>query len=297
VARVLLTGASGMLGKQVFDKLISHEGYEVYTVSRKLFVISKNHFVKDIGDNSQLKQVLNDCQPEIVINCAAYVNLDFCEKEHAATDMLHQHAVKTLSSYSSVQALYYISTDSVFDGQRGNYTEADHVSPLNYYAQSKVNGEMEALKNARNAYVIRTNILGFNSISGKSLFEWAYQNLSAGNNINGFSNVYFNPLYVGDLADMLVSFIGMSCDPGIYNFASQPVVSKYDVVKKIARAFEFNEELIKPAILNNSHLETLRPLNTTLNTDKINRLGIEVPQIDTCIHHLLNDFLKYGIRI
>ena len=286
-----------MLGKQVLSKLIIQEKYEIFTVSRNPLEISSNHFINDIADSDQLIQVLKACQPEIVINCAAYVNLDYCEKNHIKTDLLHQHAVSILSSYPTVESLYYISTDSVFDGQRGNYSENDTTNPLNFYASSKLNGETEVLKKAKKPYIIRTNILGFNSIAGKSLFEWAYQNLSSGNNIKGFSNVYFNPLYVGDLAEMLISFIEMNCNPGIYNFASQPAVSKYTTLLKIADVFGFDIGLVKPMDLDISQTDIIKPLNTTLDTHKIATLGIEVPDIDTCIHNLYNDFCKYGIRI
>ena len=295
--KVLLTGASGMLGKMILKELNVQEKYEVFTVSRTELEISDNHFINDIGDQNQLIHVLRSCQPEIVINCAAYVNLNFCEKNHNETMLLHQHAVSILSSYASVQSLYYISTDSVFDGQRGNYEEGDVVNPLNYYALSKLRGESEACKNAKNSFIIRTNIFGFNSTTGNSLFEWAYQNLSTGNNINGFTNVYFNPLYVGDLSKMIISFMQMNCSAGIYNFASNQYISKYTFLFKIAEVFGFNTELIRPIPLDVSQITSIRPLNTTLNTNKINNLGINVPNIDICIENLYNDFKKNVARV
>jgi dTDP-4-dehydrorhamnose reductase len=297
MAKILLTGASGMLGKQIFSKISLQQKHEIFTVSRNEFEISENHFIGDIANPHQLLQILNECKPEIVINCAAYVNLDYCEKNHLETNMLHQDAVSTLSTYPSVESLYYISTDSVFDGQRGNYSEDDITNPLNYYATSKLNGEYATLKYAKKAFIIRTNILGFNSKTGKSLFEWAYQNLFANISIGGYTNVYFNPLYVGDLAQMLIEFLNINCDPGIYNFASQRAISKYSFLLKIANVIDCDVGLIKPIILNNSNIDTIRPLNTTLTTSKITNLGINVPTIDICINNLYNDFLDYGIRI
>ncbi|MCW3115990.1 MAG: dTDP-4-dehydrorhamnose reductase [Chitinophagaceae bacterium] len=295
--KVLLTGASGMLGKMLFKELNVQKRYEVFTVSRTELKISDKHFINDIGDHNQLTQILRSCEPEIVINCAAYVNLDFCEKNQTQTSLLHQRAVSILSSYPSVQSLYYISTDSVFDGQSGNYDEEDLVNPLNYYALSKLHGESETLKKAKNGFIIRTNIFGFNSTAGKSLFEWAYQNLSTGNSINGFTNVFFNPLYVWNLSKMIISFMQMNCSTGIYNFASNQGISKYMFLFKIAEVFGFDTKLIKPIRLDISQMNAMRPLNTTLNTNKINNLGINVPNIDICIQNLYNDFKKDVTRV
>jgi dTDP-4-dehydrorhamnose reductase len=297
VTRVLVTGASGMLGQQIFNKLVDKKKYQVFTVGRKSLKISDNHFKSDIGEHDQLMQVLKTCEPEVVINCAAYTNLDYCEKNHTETDFLHRHAISVISLFPSVQSLYYISTDSVFDGQKADYSETDDTNPLNYYAQSKLNGEKEALKNAKNAYVIRTNIVGFGSKEGKSLFEWAYKNLSLGNRINGFSNVYFNPLYTGDLAEMLITFMEINNKPGIYNFASHPAISKYEFLDKLTKAMGFKPDMITPVYLDNSQINTMRPLNTTLNTNKISNLGISIPNIDICIKNLVNDFLKNGTGI
>ncbi len=295
--KVLLTGASGMLGNKLFEKLIAQNKYEIFTVGRDSFTVNDKHFISDISDAKQLTNVLQACNPEIVINCAAYVNLDYCEKNQLQADLLHNQAVALISSYKSVKAVYYVSTDSVFDGQRGDYFETDITNPLNYYATSKLNGEKAALKYAQKAFILRTNIFGFNSKLGNSLFEWAYRNISKGEKINGFSNVYFNPLYVSDLADMITIFIEKCANPGIYNLGSQPVISKYTFLYKIAQVFNYDTNLIGSVLLDNSLQKTLRPLNTTLNTTKIHNLGIQPPDIDFCIKHLHIDFLAHGNRI
>lgn len=291
MTRILITGASGMLGRHVFEKFKADDRYRIYTVSRHGFG-HEDHIIADLAKPAQLEEALVKCQPEVVINCAAYTNLSFCEQNQAETAALHQEAVAGIAKFPSVKKLYYVSTDSVFDGQKGNYTELDEPNPLNYYAKSKYLGELEALTHSKKGYVIRTNILGYKSASGNSLFEWAYKSLAAATQIKGFDNVYFNPLYVGNLAKMILSFVNKEADGGIYNFGSAPAISKYQFLLKVADVAGFEKNLITAVSLDNSAGDLVRPLNTTLDLEKITRSGISVPGIDECINQLYRDFIN-----
>lgn len=290
---VLVTGGSGMLGSFVVRSLLHDPAYKVYTVSRAgINVAGTHHASLDITDGALLNRFLTEVQPEIIVHCAAMVDVNACETEREYAYALHVKSTEWLCQFPTVNRFIYISTDSVFDGQRGNYTETDAVNPLNYYAQTKLEGEVSVQRFAKHYTILRTNILGFHTPVKKSLFEWAYTSLCTKTVINGFENVYFNPLYCGDLSALVGKLLKTESESGVYHVGSSNPVSKYTFLKRVAEFFEFGEDLVKPVKLDSSSLGAVRPLNTVLVTDKIERKGFNMPDMEQTIHQLCVDFSK-----
>jgi len=289
--RILITGGTGMLGADVFSTFGNTPGYEVYSVSRMASGNNKNHLTGDLTDAEKLKVMLRDLQPEIIIHCAAQVNVNACETDKEYADAIHVKATENLAKYSSAKQFIYISTDSVFDGQRGNYSETDVTNPLNYYALTKLRGEEAAARFARHYAIIRTNIIGFHQPIQGSLFEWAYKSLSSNTKIKGFDNVMFNPMYCAILAEKLVQFLGRDFPSGIYNFGASDAISKYEFLRRIAGKFNFDETLITAEkLVNDPEKGAIRPLNTSLNVSKVTGLGLTMPTMDENIDLLYKDF-------
>lgn len=286
--KILLTGASGMLGKE-FLKLLSSD-FLIYTIGRNSIKTSKNHYSIDITDEDYLKKVLDLINPEIIIHCAANVNLNDCESNYENAYNLHVNSTKVLASHSKVDKFIYISTDSVFDGTKGNYTEEDTVNPLNYYSQTKFLGEEIVLRFAQNPYIIRTNIIGFSSILGNSFFEWGFNELKKSVNIKGFNDVFFNPLYTKDLAYKVNELLLLNIPKGIYNFSSSTTISKHQFLIEIAKKNNFDINLIQSISIDEMNLGIKRPKNTTLNNDKARKYGIDFPTIEQTIDNLIVDF-------
>lgn len=291
--KVVITGATGMLGQHLYKAFSSNPAYEVYGVSRhRAHMPADRHIQLDMTDTAQLEVAITALQPEIVIYAAALVNVDLCEKDKEYAYALHVTAAKRLSELPSVKSFVYISTDAVFDGQRGNYTETDNCNPLNYYAMSKMLGEQELLKGSADIYIVRVNIYGFHATPGSSLFEWAWKSLTEGKEITGFDNVYFNPLYVGALARLVLELCEKKIKKGVYHFGTSDALSKYDFLLSIVKAFNFDRSLLLKKPLDPSKFEALRPLNTTLSTNKIVEAGIRMPSFDEGMSELLKDFKK-----
>ena len=122
--------------------------------------------------------------------------------------------------------LTHISTDAVFDGKMGDYTEEDPPNPLSVYARTKLEGERTVAAEYPNAIIARVNFYGF-SLSGKrSLAEFFLNNLIDKKQVNGFVDVMFSPLYVTDLVDTLVKMIEKELS-GLYHVVSPESLSKY----------------------------------------------------------------------
>lgn len=268
--KVLVTGSSGMLGKDIVEILSNNINYSVYGFSRTLNpCLSDDHqVIGDLTDFKFLSSSLDEINPDVIIHCAAIVNVDECETNKRLAEALHRDVTEILARYKSGSTRFiHISTDSVFDGQKGNYTEEDIPNPINYYAKTKRDGEIVVLENNHNAVVIRTNIYGFHLEHGNSLVEWAIDNLKQGKSINGFTDVYFNPVYTKQLCEVIQDIIPAKYFKDILNVASKECCSKYEFLLHIAQQFNFNTGLITKNSVKNFDFLAPRPINTTLNAN------------------------------
>ncbi len=264
-----------MLGQSLILTLKQNGFKEIYMISK-----TKNIMLDDVN----LIQ-LNDLESRSLnfycfFHCAAEVNVNLCEKDfkHA----IHSNVDYTRLLFSKIKSekLFYISTDAVYDGFIGDYKEVDNTSPINNYAKSKLLGEKVVDELAEKYYIIRTNIFGRNSKNKNSLFEWGENEIKQGKNIPGYTNMFFNPLYVGHLAQVLFELMGSNLNFGIYNVGSSDYISKYDFLQQEAEFLDCNQELIQPIEYVPQNDNVVRPLNTTLNCNKLLK---EMPNLDLSI--------------
>ena len=271
--KVLLTGHTGMLGQALVDELLKNRDLEVMGVSRQYKPGCSYKQVKcDFYDSNLINTVLEEVKPDIIVHVAGLVNLKSCEDDPQWADAIHVDATNILSSYQPKKTRFiYISTDSVFDGKKGGYSENEVPIPLNYYSKSKLEGEKVALNNNPNTLILRTNIYGVNSSTGHSLVEWAIKELRQGHEITGFSDVFFNPLSTGQCASVIHYFMNDTyC--GILHLGSDEVMSKYDFLCQLANVFEFDLNLIRKGDSLQVSLYPDRPLNTSLDVSNLRRL-------------------------
>ncbi|MDW7670055.1 MAG: sugar nucleotide-binding protein, partial [Bacillota bacterium] len=140
-----------------------------------------------------------------------------------------------------------------------------------------------------NSVIVRTNIYGFHKPIGNSLFEWAYGNIKNGNNINGFNDVFFNPVYTKQLA-IGIQKISPTDFSGVINIGCEENISKYELLIKFAKVFNIDNRLIKPVSVDNGILEAKRPKNTTLDLKKMKKvLGISF-SLDSGVNELYLDY-------
>lgn len=271
--KILITGSNGMLGKDIVRIFSERQSYNLYGINRLKDNYQNIHgYVCDIKNFGMLNSILEEINPSIIIHCAANINLDACEKEREYAYKINAKATEVLASYNAPRTKFvYISTDSVFDGLTGNYKEGDETYPLNYYAFTKLEGERLALIANPNSIIIRTNIYGLHTDKGNSLVEWGLKNLINGKDIIGFSDVFFNPVYTKQLAEACYELI-KSEFVGLVNVASNEKLSKYDFLVKLANQFELNDNLIQKDTVDKMKFKAKRPKNTTLDTEKINKL-------------------------
>jgi dTDP-4-dehydrorhamnose reductase len=272
---ILVTGSTGMLGESIVNNLLKNNGFKLYGLSRtNTALLPTSHQIQlDLSEGS-FESLLKDwLTPDVIIHTAAYVNLSFCEEHPDKANGLHVAASAKLAALYPEALFIYISTDSIFEGEKGNYTEFDIPAPLNHYARTKYLGELEVQKSTSNAVVIRTNIYGKRSGKSGGLAEWAISNLTKKISINGFDDVIFNPLYTGQVANFLELFILNEYDfRGIINLGCEEFVSKYAFIKMLAKTFRLDQELIQKDKMRGKPSDLQRPFNTSLNVSKCKAL-------------------------
>lgn len=290
MSRYLVTGASGLLGLNLCLQVASQVDVigitnDVSLVNTPFPVIKKN-----LAEFNEIENLINRYKPDVIFHCAAMANIDQCESNPELAFRVNAELPGELARYSQKMGikLVHISTDAVFDGHKGNYVETDPPAPLGVYAKSKLEGENLVTANNPDAIVARVNFYGF-SISGKrSLSEFFLNNLMSQKQMMGFTDVYFSPLLVNDLVDLLIQITNKNLS-GIYHTLSCESLSKYQFGCMLAEKFSLDKNLIKPVSVQDSDLIATRSLNLTLNTQKISSaLGTALPDQKSGIDRLFS---------
>lgn len=279
---ILVTGASGLLGSN-FVVEARQKGEDIVAIyNRNRIYFPQIETVRaDMTDINKIDELFKSFKPEYVVHCAALTNVEWCEMHPYETFEVNVGMPRNLAiAAERVGARFvYISTDSVFDGRQGNYSEKDIPAPINVYAKSKLAGEIAVQEESRSSLIIRTDIYGWNACEKFSLAEWILNELESNRTINGFTDVIFTPILVNDLSRIVLAAMKYELN-GIYNVAGSHACSKYEFARCIAEIFNLNERLIVPASIDDSKLRVSRPKNVGLIVKKISeKLNLEMPNV------------------
>lgn len=277
--RILVTGASGLLGLNL--ALEAAREHTVFaTVNRNTLNTSAFSVLQvDLLAPGAVERLLDQTQPEWVIHCAALANLDACEANPALAEKLNTELPRKLAAHVARGGarLVHVSTDAIFDGQRGDYSEEDSPNPLGVYAQTKLGGERAVTGANPDAIIARVNFYGWSLTGKRSLSEFFFYNLQAGKPVLGFTDVYFCPLLTNDLAHILIKMLEKGLG-GIYHVVSSECISKYNFGVALAHKFGLDEDLISPSSVVQAGLKAARSPTLTLRTEKLSRaLGNSLP--------------------
>ena len=259
--------------------------HEVIGVDRGRMQSAPFQVIKTNFFNSHaFEPMLDSTQPDWVINCAALANLDECEKHPDQAKILNVDLPRELASACAKRNTKFIhlSTDAVFDGTKdGAYTEKDEPSPPGVYSQTKLEGERAVQQVNPNALIARVNFYGWSLGGRRSLAEFFVNNLSEGNNVNGFTDVTFCPMWVNHLAQTLVAMLEKNLH-GLYHVVGAQPMNKYQFGVEVARKFRLNESLISPQSVERSSLTAKRSHNLWLSIHKLSTdLGRPLPDFST----------------
>lgn len=229
--KVLLTGSNGMLG-QAIKKVLSSDEVQVFGIDK-----TDADFCFDLLDDEKIGNCICQLKPDIIINAAAIVDINLCERDHGTAYCINGRLPGILAEQCRKYGIYFIqiSTDHYYT-DHGNriHKETDKIELVNEYARSKYVGEQLALT-YENSLVLRTNIVGFRGHGSPTFVEWALQTICSGEQMSLFNDFYTSSICVSDFAEILSEIIPLRpC--GIYNLASSTVSSKKDFILALSNA-------------------------------------------------------------
>lgn len=285
VDKVLLLGATGMLGQSIGEQL-KGEGYEVAGVARH-----NADYNIDLTIDDELKACVDSFKPDIVINSAADTDIDKCESK--GVFRINGRLPGVLANLCRERDTYFIhiSTDHYYTGD-GNkkHKETDNVHIINEYARSKYCGELFALT-YENALILRTNIVGFRGDRHRKTFvEWAIDEIKKDNMVNLYTDFYTSSMHTADFSKSLSRILANKRISGIYNLASSQVSNKRDFVCDLSVMLfgsepKYNADSIK------SHGGVMRAESLGLDTGKIeNELGYRMPDLSQTLCSIKSEY-------
>ncbi len=270
--RILVTGSNGMLGQRTVEYYSRFNDIELLATSVENESVIKNidYIQCDISNRNEIKKVIYDFCPDVIINTAAYTNVDKSETERELAWKINVKGVEYLAEASRVidSHLIHISTDYIFDGKNGPYNENDVPNPLGYYGRTKLASE-NALKISAIKYtILRTNVLyGTAKFSRPDFVKWVVDSLRNNIEIKIVDDQINNPTFIDDLVQAINTVIELRKE-GIYNIGGIEFLSRYEFTLMIADYFGLDKSLINKIKTSDLNQPARRPLKSGLITIK-----------------------------
>ena len=283
--KILVTGSNGQLGSEL--RFLS-------TIYKSFDWIFKDKNNLDISDLLNLESKLNIISPDIIINCAAYTNVEKAEFNREISNKVNNNAVSIIAKWSFINnvKLIHFSTDYVYSGNsKKPIMESQITNPINYYGITKLFGDNVCQENNPNSIIIRTS--GNFSVYGNNFVKKILKKMSVQNIINVVNDQIFSPTYVRNLAFALMSIINNKIwVPGIYNYTNEGSTSWYQFAIDIKSISGF-ETKIKPVSLSDFNINVKRPKYTILDTNKIKKtFNILIPHYKTGLEETIKTLIN-----
>lgn len=276
---ILITGSNGLLGQKIVKQCQEQDlnfWATSYGDNRNPDCPAEKYKELDITDEVQVKDVLDSCHPTHVINTAAMTNVDQCEEEQEACEKINVTAVGFLYEWCKENNCHFqhLSTDFVFDGEKGNYKEEDEVNPLSVYAKSKVKSE-EILVNGTyaNWSIVRTIIVfgtGYN-LSRSNIVLWGREAVMQGKELTIVDDQFRAPTWAEDLAKGCLLIVTKN-QKGIFHISGPETCSVLEWLQRIARFYKQDEKLIVPISSTTLNQKAKRPPKTGFDLTKAYRI-------------------------
>ena len=284
--KVLVIGSDGQLGLEFQEISNSYNFLSwVFSTTKTL----------DLLRLDTISPFLNDTNPSVIINCAAYTSVDKAETESKLANIINYRAVDIISRWTSEnnKKLIHISTDYVFDGLSDiPLNENSHTNPINEYGRSKLNGEQACLKNDPNAIVIRTSWLY--SIFGKNFVKTMIDLMKKNSSVKVVNDQIGSPTYAYDLAKVIIDIIMNSENKsGLFHYSNEGEISWFEFARSIKELYKLDCEIIG---VSSKEFKTLakRPQYSLLNKLKIKKtFNLDIPNykqsLEDCIKVIKNE--------
>ncbi|MBK6507656.1 MAG: dTDP-4-dehydrorhamnose reductase [Ignavibacteria bacterium] len=270
---ILVTGSNGLLGQAVSKMFIRETDHDIMLTSAE-----DGSYVKDIHEyhtlditrKDDVKKIASEFIPDVIVNCAAFTNVDLCETERELSWKINVDGVKNLIIAARINnaRVIHFSTDYVFDGKNGPYSEEDVPNPISFYGREKLASENALKTSDVNHTIIRTLVLYGTGEKVKSNFVlWMIDKLKNNEPVNIVTDQISNVTMIEDLALGTMRIVDRGCS-GIYNIAGNDILSRYDFAMKVCEVFGYDKGLVRPITSELLNQPAPRPMKSGLTTFK-----------------------------
>ena len=286
--KILITGANGFLGYYLTEQLLEKKFSVIATGKgecRLPFTHDKNfqYLSMDFTDPFSIHDVFENIKPDVVIHAGAMSKPDECEANQMLAYLVNVEGTVQLliNSADSKSFFVYLSTDFVFDGEKGMYTENDIPNPVNYYGRTKLEAE-EAVKEYEFDWAIVRTVLvyGKNHSGHNNILKIVKEKLEKGEEYNVVDDQVRTPTYVEDLAKGIVSIVEKKAT-GIFHLSGKDILTPYQMAIKTSEILQLDNSVLKKVTASSFNQPARRPLKTGFVIDKARKeLGYEPLSFD-----------------
>ncbi|MFH8119749.1 MAG: dTDP-4-dehydrorhamnose reductase [Candidatus Aenigmatarchaeota archaeon] len=268
--KILVTGSSGLLGIKVIDELSKNFDVIPSYSSKKLY---KEAIKMDVTSWDDVKKVFSKVRPDVVVHTAAMTNVDSCEIDKRKAWVINAAGTKNVAEACKEfdSKLIYISTDYVFDGEKGMYKEEDKPNPINYYGFTKLKGEEFVQEICSDWLILRTSTLYGAHPSKECFVTWVIKELKKENEVRVVTDQFTSPTLTNDLAKIISKLIKKD-EKGVFHTAGSERISRYNLAIKISEIFDLNRSLIRPITSKELEWEAKRPKDSSFDVTKISKI-------------------------
>jgi dTDP-4-dehydrorhamnose reductase len=269
--KILIIGASGLIGGYLMPEFKA-----LGQTKGTAFPQSEGFITLDMRDAKEASRLFGEYKPDIVICAAAISNVEYCQQEPVESAGVNIEGTKNIINLikESGAKFIFLSSEYVFDGQAGPYSEEDKASPINEYGRQKLEIERFIQKELKDYLIIRTTVVYGWERQGKNFVIQLLKKLSCGIKMNVPSDQISSPTYAAELALAIRQLIEKD-KRGIYNIVGSQVMSRYDFAKEACKVFGLDLKLLVPVTTEKLAQKAKRPLKAGLKIEKIKmELGI-----------------------
>ena len=277
--KLLITGSNGLLGQKLVANCIS-QGIDFHAISsgenRNTECPIAQYTSVDITDYRAVNTVIETWSFTHIIHTAAMTNVDACELNPTQCFNVNHRASQHLFEISIKKNIHFtlLSSDFVFDGETGNYSETDEPNPLSIYGKSKWLAEQELIYSGYTNWAIARTIIVYgvgHQLNKSNVFSWLLKELSEGNEVSLITDHFRAPTWAEDLATGCMSIVKHQ-HTGIFHICGPETISIFEIGIRIAKYLKVSSRLIKPIEANQLNQPAPRPPRTGFNVTKARTL-------------------------
>ena len=284
---ILITGAYGQLG----DACAKHLKNDFKLILSGISPANSGVNL-DITSKNSIEKVLLETNPDVILNLAALTDVDGCELDPEKAKNVNINGVKNLCRDFNGHFIQ-ISTDYVFNGESGPYSEEDEANPKSVYGKTKLSADNWLLDNYPKLTIIRTNVLySYTNRTKASFLKWVVESLDSKQKIKVVNDQWNNPTWTESLSAVINKIIDNQLFD-LYNYGDRDILNRFEFSLLISKVFDLDSSLIMPITSDQLNQIAPRPRKSGLYTKKIeSKLGIIPQSVETCLNEIRKQFIK-----